>query len=90
MSSQELLKEFQRMHGEALKNKENYELTGSQTHIDYYQGYADAIVVIVSKLDLQDESEDEPETVARVILEYMKAAQRFKEILGMEVEELEE
>lgn len=35
-------------------------------------------------------SPSEPETVATVIYDYMKAAQRFKEILGMEVEEVEE
>jgi len=40
--------------------------------------------------ELYESTEEQPKTVARVIFEYMKAAQQFKEILGMEVEELEE
>lgn len=50
------------------------------------------VIEIIDNYDfaLTNEQVDEPETVASVIADFFGAAERLKEVLGMEVEDLEE
>lgn len=77
------------------KDKEKFDFTHVYDYFEKCKNEGNPVIgrhwlEKVAKLYDRELVKIKPDTVATVIYDYMKAAQRFKEILGMEVEEVEE